>query len=93
MKKYWVLAAIGVLGIVILTLGGYFYLVESSEVVEESVSSAYTSPSLWSGVGGGVVIGVVKWFVEKIIAICVAIFMLFLGFFGVMALLMAVVGT
>ena len=93
MKKYWALAAIGVLGIVILTLGGYFYLVESSEVVEESVSSAYTSPSLWSGVGGGVVIGVVKWFVEKIIAICVAIFMLFLGFCGVMALLMAVVGT
>lgn len=93
MKKYWVLVAIGVLGIVILTLGGYFYLAESSEVIEKSASSAYTSPSLWSGVGGGVVIGIVKWFVEKIIAICVAIFTLFLGFCGAMALLMAVVGT
>ena len=93
MKKYWITIIIVILSIIALTLGGYFYLARLNEVADASVASAYTSPSLVNGLGGGMVIGIVKWFVEKIIAICVAIFTLFLGFCGVMALLMVAVGT
>ena len=93
MKKYWISIVLGVLVIIALTLGGYFYFVGTKEVAEESVVSAYTSPSLLNGLSGGMAIGVIKWFVDKIIAICAAIFMLFLAFCGVMVLLMAFVGV